>query len=163
MEKNIDSTLKKKGITDFEQKSYHEKVFLLFEAFVEKKLIQPTFIIDYPIEISPLAKRDPQNPNIASRFELFIGGMEIANGFNELNDPFDQAQRFLEQVKLHDAGDDEAMYYDADYINALEYGMPPTVGAAIGIDRLCMFATNSATIKDVILFPAMKPNPELNE
>jgi lysyl-tRNA synthetase class 2 len=154
-EKNIDVLLKKNKIYE-ENLSYYQKIFLLFENFVEKKLINPTFLIDFPIEISPLAKRDPNNPNIASRFELFINGMEISNGFNELNDPFDQAERFKEQVNAKEDGDEEAMHFDSDYINALEYGLPPTVGVGIGIDRLVMLITGAKSIKDVILFPAMK-------
>ena len=122
--------------------------------------MQPTFIIDFPIEISPLAKRDAQNPFIAARFELYMVGMEFANGFNELNDPFEQAERFKEQVKARAAGDVEAMYYDADYVHALEYGLPPTVGFAIGIDRLAMLITNTSSIKDVILFPTLKRKEE---
>jgi lysyl-tRNA synthetase class 2 len=132
------------------------KLVALFEELVEKNLIQPTFIMDFPIEISPLAKRDAQNPTIAARFELFIGGMELSNGFNELNDPFDQAERFKDQVKAQKAGDAEAHHYDADYVLALEHGLPPTVGVGIGIDRLVMFLTNTTSIKDVILFPTLK-------
>lgn len=152
---HIDSTLKKHDLFK-ENISYNEKVFLLFEEFAESKLINPTFLIDFPIEISPLSKRDFNNPEIASRFELFISGMEISNGFNELNDPFEQAERFKEQVEKKDAGDDEAMYFDQEYLTALEYGLPPTAGVGIGIDRLVMLATNSNSIKDVILFPSMR-------
>lgn len=153
----IDSTLKKLGVKlTNTHASYNQKVFTIFEEVAEKKLIQPTFIIDYPIELSPLAQRDPQKPAFAARFELFIAGMEISNGFNELNDPFDQAERFKEQVKAHAAGDEEAMRYDADYVHALEYGLPPTVGVGIGIDRLVMLLTNTVSIKEVILFPALK-------
>lgn len=151
----IDVTLREYGIVD-QQFSYNQKVFALFEKVAESKLIQPTFIIDFPIEISPLAKRDARNPEIAARFELFIAGMEISNGFNELNDPFDQAQRFKDQVKAHAAGDEEAMRFDADYIQALEYGLAPTVGVGIGVDRLVMLLTNTTSIKEVILFPALK-------
>ena len=107
----------------------------IFEATVEEKLIQPTFVIEYPTEVSPLSRRNDDNPFITDRFELFIGGREIANGFSELNDSEDQAQRFRDQVNEKDSGDDEAMHYDADYIRALEYGMPPTAGEGIGIDR----------------------------
>lgn len=128
-----------------------------FDAFVEDKLINPTFITQYPVEISPLARRNDENPMIADRFELFIGGKEIANGFSELNDPLDQLERFKEQVKAKDAGDEEAQYMDEDYIWALAHGMPPTAGQGIGIDRLVMLLTNNKIIKDVILFPAMKP------
>ncbi|HEX2977658.1 MAG TPA: lysine--tRNA ligase [Candidatus Babeliales bacterium] len=132
------------------------KFYALFEKIVEPTLIQPTFITEYPIEISPLAKRDSENPAVAARYELFIGGMEISNGFNELNDPFDQADRFKQQLEAHKAGDEEAHQYDADYIQALEYALPPTVGVGIGIDRLVMLLTNTTSIKDVILFPTLK-------
>jgi lysyl-tRNA synthetase class 2 len=129
----------------------------LFDLFVEEKLINPTFIIDYPIEISPLARRSETNPNIAERFELFIAGREIANGFNELNDPLDQYERFAKQLQAKNAGDDEAHEMDEDYVYALGYGLPPTAGQGLGIDRLTMLLTNELSIKDVILFPAMKP------
>jgi len=156
-QKNIDATLKKHKVKLANKNaSFGEKVFALFEELVESKLIQPTFITEFPIEVSPLAKRDPGNPLIAARFELFIAGMEISNGFNELNDPFDQAERFHQQLQAHAAGDEEAHQYDADYIKALEYALPPTVGVGIGIDRLVMLATNTTTIKDVILFPTLK-------
>ena len=129
----------------------------IFESTVENKLIQPTFITEYPAEVSPLARRNDDNEFITDRFEFFVGGREIANGFSELNDSKDQAERFKSQVAAKEAGDDEAMLYDADYIRALEYGLPPTAGEGIGIDRLAMFFTNSASIRDVILFPHMRP------
>ena len=145
--KNINATLKKYKVKLANKKaSLGEKIFALFEELVEPKLIQPTFITDFPIEVSPLAKRDPENPSIASRFELFIGGMELSNGFNELNDPFDQAERFKHQLEMHRAGDEEAHQYDADYILALEHALPPTVGVGIGIDRLAMLITNTTSI-----------------
>lgn len=129
---------------------------IIFEETAEHQLRQPTFITEYPAETSPLARRNDDNPEITDRFELFIGGREIANGFSELNDPADQAERFRGQVAEKDAGDDEAMHYDADYIEALTYGLPPTAGEGIGIDRLVMLFTDSPSIRDVILFPHMR-------
>ncbi|KOE81119.1 lysine--tRNA ligase [Vibrio aestuarianus] len=129
----------------------------IFGETAEPKLIQPTFITGYPADISPLARRSDDNPFFTDRFEFFIGGREVANGFSELNDAQDQDERFLAQVNAKDAGDDEAMFYDADYVVALEHGLPPTAGQGIGIDRLAMLFTNTHTIRDVILFPAMRP------
>ena len=132
----------------------------IFEQQVEELLEQPTFITEYPIEVSPLARRNESNPEVTDRFELIIGGRELANGFSELNDPEDQAARFHAQVAQKNAGDQEAMHFDEDYITALEYGMPPTAGEGIGIDRLVMLFTNSASIKDVLLFPHMRPRQD---
>ena len=129
----------------------------IFEATAEHRLMQPTFITEYPKEVSPLARCKDSNPFVTERFEFFVGGREIANGFSELNDAEDQAERFQAQVAEKEAGDDEAMFYDEDYVMALEYGLPPTAGEGIGIDRLAMLLTNSASIRDVILFPAMRP------
>ena len=129
----------------------------LFEETAEAKLIEPTFIIDYPVEISPLARASDADPEITERFELYIAGRETANGFSELNDPDDQAARFRAQADKKSHGDDEAMYYDADYIRALEYGLPPTAGCGIGIDRFMMLLTDAPTIRDVLLFPHMRP------
>jgi lysyl-tRNA synthetase, class II len=129
----------------------------IFERTVEAQLLDPTFITEYPTEVSPLARRSDADPEVTDRFEFFVGGREVANGFSELNDPEDQAARFRAQVDAKDAGDDEAMLFDADYIRALEFGLPPTAGVGIGIDRLVMFLTDSASIRDVLLFPQMKP------
>ena len=132
----------------------------IFEATVEEKLLNPTFITGYPVEVSPLSRRNDQDDFVTDRFELFIAGREIANGFSELNDPEDQAERFAHQVTEKDSGDAEAMHYDADYIRALEYGMPPTAGEGIGIDRMVMLLTDSASIRDVLLFPHMRPEAD---
>jgi len=153
----IDQTLQQHKIElDNKRPSYGEKLFALFEELVESKIVQPTFIIDYPIEISPLAKRDAKEPTIAARFELFVASMEIANGFNELNDPIDQAGRFKDQVAMRKGGDTQAHHYDEDYVLALEYGLPPAVGVGVGIDRLTMLLTNTTSIREVILFPTLK-------
>ncbi|WP_348518986.1 lysine--tRNA ligase [Campylobacter sp. CCS1377] len=136
----------------------------LFDNYVESKLINPTFITDFPISISPLSRRSDENPEIAERFELFVCGRELANGFNELNDPLDQYERFLKQIEAKNAGDEEACEMDEDFVNALGYAMPPTAGQGIGIDRLVMLLTNKKSIRDVILFPAMRPlKSELKE
>jgi lysyl-tRNA synthetase class 2 len=129
----------------------------IFEEVAEAKLIQPTFITGYPIEVSPLARQNDKNPALVDRFELYIGGRELANAFSELNDPADQRQRFLQQMEARAAGDEEANPIDDDYVRALEYGMPPAAGEGIGIDRLTMFLTNSQSIRDVILFPLLRP------
>jgi len=143
---------------DVDKKTTHGKVLdEIFKKKVEPKLIQPTFITDYPVELSPLAKRRKDAPELVERFELFIGGREVANAFSELNDPSDQRERFLEQVEARKQGDEEAGFMDEDFVRALEYGMPPAAGEGIGIDRLLMLFTNTASIRDVILFPQLKP------
>ncbi|HET8942164.1 MAG TPA: amino acid--tRNA ligase-related protein, partial [Rudaea sp.] len=129
----------------------------IFEKTVEPTLIQPTFITQYPTEVSPLARANDNDAQVTDRFELFVGGKELANGFSELNDPEDQAARFHAQVTAKDSGDDEAMHFDADYIRALEYGLPPTGGLGVGIDRLVMLLADAASIRDVLLFPYMRP------
>ncbi len=146
-----------KGITVEGEVAYGNLLMIGFDELVEEKLIQPTFITEFPIENSPLARRNEEDPNYTDRFELFIAGAEIANAFSELNDPIDQKNRFEDQVKARDAGDNEAMYMDHDYVRALEYGMPPTAGEGIGIDRLVMLMANRQTIREVIFFPHMRP------
>ncbi|WP_022850211.1 lysine--tRNA ligase [Limisalsivibrio acetivorans] len=150
-------TAESKGIHIKDGWGHGKVVMEIFEELVEDKLIDPTFITDYPKEVSPLSKSKADNPDITERFELFIAGYEIANGFNELNDPMDQKERFEKQVLEKEAGDEEAHMMDSDYIRALEYGLPPTAGAGLGIDRLVMILTDSPSIRDVILFPHMRP------
>jgi lysyl-tRNA synthetase class 2 len=143
---------------DIEKKAGHGKILdEIFSKKIEPTLVQPVFITDYPVELSPLAKRKKDAPDLVERFELFIGGREIANAFSELNDPADQMGRFLEQVEARKQGDEEASYMDEDFVRALEYGMPPAAGEGIGIDRLLMILTNTASIRDVILFPQLRP------
>jgi lysyl-tRNA synthetase class 2 len=145
-----------KDITLTKQDSLEKIWTKIFDQLVEPKLIRPTFITGYPTEISPLSRRNDQNPDITDRFELFIAGKEIANAFTELNDPVDQLERFERQVALRESGDDEAQFMDRDYVTALEYGLPPTAGEGIGIDRVVMLLTDSPSIRDVIFFPHMR-------
>lgn len=154
---HIDATLQRHGLKlDNQQAAWGYKLVALFEALVEPRLVQPTFIIDFPIEVSPLSQRSTTNNQLAARFELFVAGMELSNGFNELNDPFDQAERFKQQAQAHASGDSEAHHYDAEYVHALEYGLAPTAGVGVGIDRLAMLLTSTTSIKDVILFPTLR-------
>jgi lysyl-tRNA synthetase class 2 len=137
--------------------SHGKRIAQLFEDFVEETLWQPTFVVDYPVEISPLAKAYAANPQVADRFELFAGGMELANGFSELNDPLEQRARFLDQLREREKGDAEAHRMDDDYVRALGHGLPPTGGCGVGVDRMAMLLTDSPSIRDVILFPHMRP------
>ena len=149
-------TAKAHGIDISKKDSYGKLITKLFDVLVEPQLVNPTFVVGYPTDVSPLSRRNDQDPQVTDRFELFIGGWEIANGFTELNDPVDQRERFEQQVALRDTGDEEAQFMDEDYVTALEYGMPPTAGEGIGIDRVVMLLTDSPSIRDVILFPLMK-------
>ena len=161
LEKNVDPLEKElESLPTEELRGLGKLQMEVFEACVEKRLIQPTFITHYPAEVSPLSRRNDADPGVTDRFELFIAGREIANGFSELNDPDDQAGRFREQAARGDTGDHEAMRFDADYITALEYGLPPTAGEGVGIDRLVMLLTDSASIRDVLLFPLLRPRAE---
>ena len=154
------------GHTSFSYREFYKVTLVLgegklidaiFGEYCEKHLIQPVFITDYPVSMSPLTKRHRSNPDLTERFELFVCGKELANAYSELNDPIDQLERFEDQLKQREHGDDEAMYIDMDFVRALEYGMPPTSGMGMGIDRLTMFMTNSPTIQDVLFFPQMRP------
>jgi lysyl-tRNA synthetase class 2 len=147
----------KESLADSGDEVNDDNVLELFEERIEHGLIQPTFITDFPKAISPLSKASPSNPRVAERFELYICGMEIANGFSELNDPVEQCGRFREQVQQRERGDEEAMLMDEDYLRALSYGMPPAAGIGIGVDRLVMLMTNKQTIREVILFPHLRP------
>ena len=154
--KKLEEFLKNKKIKIEKSWGIGRMILEVFEETVEDKLIDPTFVTEYPVEVSPLSRRNTENPDYADRFELFIGGKEFANGFCELNDPDDQASRFEDQVAAKDSGDKEAMDYDHDYITALEHGMPPAVGVGMGVDRLVMLLTNQSSIRDVLLFPQLK-------
>lgn len=161
--KSARQAAKEKGLQVDANASYGSVLDELFDKFVEPNLIQPVFITEHPVEVSPLAKRKKDNPRLTERFEPFIVTWEMANGFSELNDPIDQKERFVKQVQQRESGDEEAHMMDEDYITALEYGMPPAGGLGIGIDRLVMLLTNSLSIRDVLLFPHMRPRTKSDE
>jgi len=156
-EDELRSVCEKINVPVTKSMGYGKMIDAIFGEYCEHHLIQPTFITDYPVETSPLTKRHRTNPSLTERFELFVNGKELANAYSELNDPIDQLERFQDQIRLKDKGDDEAMFIDMDFVRALEYGMPPTSGMGIGIDRLTMFMTNSPSIQDVLFFPQMRP------
>jgi len=156
-EEELRATCKKLNVEIEPSMGKGKLIDAIFGEYCEDKLINPTFITDYPVEMSPLTKRHRENPNLTERFELFVCGKELANAYSELNDPIDQFERFQEQARLKSNGDDEAMFIDMDFVRALEYGMPPTSGLGMGIDRLTMFMTDQANIQDVLFFPQMKP------
>lgn len=151
---------KKLNVPINEKMGVGKMIDAIFGEYCEHHLVQPTYITDYPVETSPLTKRHRKNSALTERFELFVNGKELANAYSELNDPVDQLERFQEQLKLKEKGDDEAMFIDMDFVRALEYGMPPTSGMGIGIDRLVMFMTNTASIQDVLFFPQMRPEKQ---
>ena len=148
---------KKIGVDFEDDVTWGKLLYEVYDQKVEEHLVQPTFVLDYPVEVSPLAKRKPSDPRLTERFEFFMCAREMGNAFSELNDPIDQRNRFLAQVKEREKGDDEAQMMDEDYVNALMYGLPPTGGLGIGVDRLIMLFTDQPSIRDVLLFPTMKP------